>query len=389
MSLFDPLPFQAALVARAEQLAHDVLRPRADELDRTAQFPRANFDDLARAGLFGLRVPSRWGGQGADVQTAVMVIERLARACGSTAMCFKMHCEAVEPIWRLANAEQVEAFVRPIAAGQLLASTAISEAGTGSHTWVMQSYATRAGEDYDLTEVHKGWVTSAGHADLYFTPVLHGRDAGTGNYTAFVIEKNAVTWSIDGPWNGLGMRANASSPMTFKGRVTAARHRLGGESGWQAQVFPVFMPFSMVTFAAVYLGLAEGAFELAVEHVTGRAYGDTKTSLARLDGVQRYLGEMRLSLDRTRAFVMAVCRQLDDAGAADPRHLIECVCAADETALEVTRAAMNLGGGKAYAGANALGRYLRDAQAGAVMAPTDDVVKLRVGRIMLGLPQFG
>jgi alkylation response protein AidB-like acyl-CoA dehydrogenase len=389
MSLFEPAPHQKPLVDLAAKLADDILRPRADAVDASAAFPRENFDALATAGLFGLRIPTRWGGQGADVATAVMVIERLARACGSTAMCFKMHCEAVEPLWRLANAEQVEAFVRPVAAGKLLCTTAISESGTGSHTWVMQSYATRGGDTYDLTEVHKGWVTSSGHADLYFTPVLHDKAAGSGNYTAFMIEKTAVQWTIDGPWNGLGMRANASSPMTFKGRLSAARHRLGDESGWQKQAFPVFMPFSMLTFAAVYLGIAEGAFEEAIAHVTGRKYGDTGSNLAKLDGIQRYIGEMRLSLDRTRALVMAVARQLDDEGSADPRHLIETVCAADETALEVTRIAMNIGGGKSYAGANPLGRYLRDAQAGSVMAPTDDMVKLRVGRLLVGLPQFG
>ncbi|MCB2106420.1 MAG: acyl-CoA/acyl-ACP dehydrogenase [Rhodobacteraceae bacterium] len=389
MTLFAPLPRQENLVKLAEQLAGDVLRPRADEVDRTAEFPRANFDELAKAGLFGMRIPAKWGGLGADVQTAVMVIERLARACASTAMCFKMHSEATEPIWRLANPEQVEAFVKPIAAGKLLVTSAISEAGTGSHTWVMQSHATRNGDKYDLTEVHKGWVTSSGHADLYFTPVLHDKGAGTGNYTAFVIEKAATQWTIDAPWNGLGMRANASSPMTFKGSVKASRNRLGDECAWQTRVFPAFMPFSMITFAAVFLGIAEGACEEAMAHVTGRKYGDTGSPLAKLDGIQRYLGEMRLSIDRTRAFVMAVARQMDDEGAADPRHLIQCVCAADETALEVARAAMNIGGGKSYAGANSLGRYLRDAQAGSVMAPTDDVVKLRVGRLMLGLPQFG
>lgn len=389
MSLFDPSPYQKGLVDEAARLADEVLRPRADKVDADAAFPTEGFAALAKAGFYGLRIPERWGGRGADNRTAVMVIERLARACGSTAMCFKMHCESIEPLWRLGNPDQIEAFVKPIAAGKLLSTSAISESGTGSHTWVMQSYATKSGNDYELSEVHKGWVTSSGHADLYFAPVLHDKAAGAGNYTAFMVEKAKVGWTIDAPWNGHGMRANASSPMTFKGKLSAARHRLGEEGGWQKQVFPIFMPFSMLTFAAVYLGIAEGAFEEAIAHVTGRKYGDTGSNLAKLDGIQRYIGEMRLSLDRTRAFVMAVAGQLDDTGAADPRHLIETVCAADETALEVTRIAMNIGGGKSYAGANPLGRYMRDAQAGSVMAPTDDIVKLRVGRLIVGLPQFG
>ncbi|MBT7450600.1 MAG: hypothetical protein HN793_07210, partial [Rhodospirillaceae bacterium] len=216
MPLFDPTLEQRRFVAIAEDLAENQLRPRADEVDATAVFPKENFDAFAKAGLLGLRIPENLGGMGADVLSAVMVIERLARACGSTGMCFKMHCESTEPMWRLATAEQNERFVKPIAAGERITTTAIAETGTGSHTWSLQSSVTRNEESYELSNVRKGWVTSSEHADLYFTPAMLD-DAGPGQFTSFVLEKNAVDWSIDGPWNGLGMRANASSPMTFSG----------------------------------------------------------------------------------------------------------------------------------------------------------------------------
>ncbi|MBT4739789.1 MAG: acyl-CoA/acyl-ACP dehydrogenase [Rhodospirillaceae bacterium] len=386
MPLFDPTLEQRRFVAIAEDLAENQLRPRADEVDATAVFPKENFDAFAKAGLLGLRIPENLGGMGADVLSAVMVIERLARACGSTGMCFKMHCESTEPMWRLATAEQNERFVKPIAAGERITTTAIAETGTGSHTWSLQSSVTRNEESYELSNVRKGWVTSSEHADLYFTPAMLD-DAGPGQFTSFVLEKNAVDWSIDGPWNGLGMRANASSPMTFSGTLPQG-NRLGGESAWQTEVLPVFMPFSMITFAAVYLGIAEGAYATCVDHVTGRAYGDTGSKLAEIDGIQRYIGEMRIALDRTRALVYAVADLIERNDIADPAPFIESVCAADETALFVTRTAMNVGGGRSYGGQNALGRYLRDAQAGSVMAPTDDIIKLRVGRMQLGQPQF-
>ena len=386
MPLFEPTPEQQPFLQIAEDLAETQLCPRADEVDETATFPKENFDAFAKAGLLGLRIPKALGGMGADVLSAVVVIERLSRACGSTGMCFKMHCESTEPMWRLATDEQVERFVKPIAAGERITTTAIAEAGTGSHTWLLQSSITPIEGGYDLSNVRKGWVTSSEHADLYFTPaMLDG--AGPGQFTSFVLEKKAVEWSIDGPWNGLGMRANASSPMTFSGTVPEG-NRLGGESAWQTEVLPVFMPFSMITFAAVYLGIAEGAYETCVDHVTGRAYGDTGSKLAEIDGIQRYVGEMRIALDRTRALIYTVAGLIENGDIADTRPFIECVCAADETSLFVTRTAMNIGGGRSYGGANALGRYLRDAQAGSVMAPTDDMIKLRVGRMQLGQPQF-
>ena len=386
MSLFEPSPEQNCFLSIAEDLAETQLRPRADAIDESATFSKENFDAFAEAGLLGLRIPTEYGGMGADVLSAVMVIERLSRACGSTGMCFKMHSESTESIWRLASEEQIERFVKPIAQGKRITTTAIAEVGTGSHTWSLQSSIKAIEDGYELSNVRKGWVTSSEHADLYFTPaMLDG--AGPGQFTSFVLEKSEVQWSIDAPWKGLGMRANASSPMTFTGTVPAG-NRLGGESAWQTEVLPIFMPFSMITFAAVYLGIAEGAYATCLDHVTGRAYGDTGSKLAQIDGIQRYVGEMKLALDQTRALIYSVANLIEAGDIADPAPFIECNCAADETALFVTRTALNIGGGRSYGGANALGRYMRDAQAGSVMAPTDDMIKLRVGRLQLGLPQF-
>ncbi len=386
MPLFELTPEQEPFLKIADDLAENQLRPNADALDEAATFPKENFDALAKSGLLGLRIPKDLGGMGADVLTSVLVIERLARACGSTGMCFKMHCESTEPIWRLATDDQKERFVKPIANGERITTTAIAEAGTGSHVWSLQSSIKPVDGGYDLANVRKGWVTSSEHADLYFTPAMLD-DADPGHFTSFVLEKSEVKWSVDAPWKGLGMRANASSPMTFSGTVPTA-NRLGGESSWPTEVMPVFMPFSMITFAAVYLGIAEGAYATSLDHVTGRAYGDTGSKLAEIDGIQRYIGEMKLALDQTRALVYLVSNLIETGDIADVAPLIECVCAADETALFVTRTAMNIGGGRSYGGANPLGRYMRDAQAGSVMAPTDDMIKLRVGRMQLGLPQF-
>ena len=161
MPLFDPRPEQKHFLSIAEDLAENQLRPQADNVDETGQFPKENFDAFSSTGLLGLRIPKHHGGMGADVLSAVMVIERLSRACGSTGMCFKMHCESTEPIWRLAKDEQVNRFVKPIAAGERITTTAIAEAGTGSHTWSLQSSITPFEDGYELSNVRKGWVTSS------------------------------------------------------------------------------------------------------------------------------------------------------------------------------------------------------------------------------------
>jgi isovaleryl-CoA dehydrogenase len=139
-----------------------------------------------------------------------------------------------------------------------------------------------------------------------------------------------------------------------------------------------------LSYAAVYLGCAEGAFAEMRRHVLERSFPATGAGLARIETVQRYVGEMQISLDRTRALVYTVARAADDGAITEMTPLMTAVVAADETALDITQTAMTVGGGIAYARHNALERYLRDARAAPVMAPVDDVTKLAVGRAVLG-----
>jgi len=386
MPLFEKTDAQKKLLNIADILAEDVLKPSASKIDELACFPEENFKAISSQGLYGLRIPKILGGLEADVLTSVLVIERLSRACGSTGMCFKMHCESTEPIWRLANNKILEKIVKEIADGEKLTTTAISEFGTGSHVWSLQSKVERKNANYSLSDVKKGWVTSSTHADIFFLPAMLD-NAEKGHFTSFVLDRKNIKCTIDSPWKGFGMKGNASSPMTFSGNVSE-KNRLGSESAWQTEVAKFFMPFSMITFAAVYLGIAEGAYEECLNHLSGRIYGDEGSKLLEIDGIQRYVGEMKIALDQTRAFIYSVAELIEKGETADVSPLIQAVCAADQTALFVTRTAMNLGGGRSYGGENSLGRYLRDAQAGSVMAPTDDMIKLRVGRLQLGQPQF-
>jgi len=139
MPLFEITDAQKKLLNIADSLAEDVLKPSASKIDELACFPEENFKAISSQGFYGLRIPRKLGGLEADVLTSVLVIERLSRACGSTGMCFKMHCESTEPIWRLANNEILQQMVKGIAAGEKLTTTAISEFGTGSHVWSLQS----------------------------------------------------------------------------------------------------------------------------------------------------------------------------------------------------------------------------------------------------------
>jgi isovaleryl-CoA dehydrogenase len=377
---------QQRLLSLAQDLAHSQLEPRAAEVDHQPCFPRENFAALREAGLMGMTVKPEHGGLGADILSVVLVVEALAQACPSTSMCFKMHLEAIQALTRLATPDQVERLLRPIARGEKLATVAGSEPGSGSQTGTaLTSSATKVGPDYAVENVQKSFVTSANEADLFFFLTRHDPSCPPHVGTAFMVERDKIDCSVLYPWDGLGMRGNGSSPMTFSGKISEA-NRIVGEGGLARDVFPVLFPFVCTSYAAVFLGVAQGAFEVVCQHVKARRFEGSGKTLAEIETIQRYIAEMKLSLDRTRALLHHAAILADQGHLEDMTVFFEAMVAADETALEVTSTAMTVGGGMAFAKRNALERYLRDARAGTVMGPTDDICKLTVARMHLGLP---
>ncbi len=174
-----------------------------------------------------------------------------------------------------------------------------------------------------------------------------------------------------------------SCHVTFSG--TIPKSNVVGNVGGMADMRRFHLPFVFLTYAAVYLGIAEGAFEEARRHVAGRIFLPAGTSLAQVQTVQRYFGKLMVSIDRTQALVYSAASLADRGAINDLVPFQTASVAADETALEVTNTAMIVGGGISYAKRNALERYLRDARAGVVMVPQDDLVKLTLGRIVLGI----
>ncbi len=369
---------QKELQALARRIAQEHLRPRAAQIDRDATFPVDSIQELGKVGLWGLTIPREYGGRGADMLSTVLVIEALAQECASTAMCFKMHLEAVNPLAHLATPEQAERFLGPIARGELFMSVASNEPATGRP---MQSLAKPVQGGFYIDKAEKAFVTSSHYSHLF--QFLANHEPNAPSPTAFIVERDKMECSVQGEWDGLGMRGNDSCHVTFSG--TIPNSNVVGSIGGMADVRKFHLPFVFLTYAAVYLGIAEGAFEEAKRHVTGRTFLPAGRSLAQVETVQRYFGEMMVSIDRTQALVYSAASLADRGAINDLIPFQTASVAGDETALEVTNTAMIVGGGTSFAKRNSLERYLRDARAGVVMVPQDDLVKLTLGRAVLGV----
>lgn len=364
---------QNAWLEKAGSIANAVLAPRAAEIDRTAQYPRESMEALRAAGFFGLRASKEHGGGGADLLTTVLVVEELAKKCPSTAMCYKMHLEASEMLVRIPTPEQVERLVGPLARGEALYTVAGGETsgkqGDDWHPTGAFSAVDVTPGGYRLDGVRKSYVTSAGEATHYFMLIQAGSDAPKGALTALIVERDKIDWKKDGEWNGLGMRGNESTPVCFTGEVPK-ENRLGNEHEGGRNLGVVMMPVVALTYAAAYLGIGAGAYEIA----SIEAPKQYPSGARRLDNPinKRRMGQMSASLEAARSLLHLAAKAGDEGRVKAPLPYIQAKVVASETSVRVTSELMTMFGGTAFAARLPFERYFRDARAGMVMGLAND-----------------
>jgi alkylation response protein AidB-like acyl-CoA dehydrogenase len=366
---------------KAVQGVVQVAAENAAEVDVSGAFPREAIDGLASEGLMGLTCAPEVGGAGQGMRSAATVVEALAGSCASTAMVAMMHYCAVAVLEAHAPAE----IRRELAAGRKLGTLAFSEVGSRSHFWAPLSSATAKG-DQVLLDADKSWVTSAGEADFY---VWSSRPvAADGASSLWLVTAGTQGIEVGANFNGLGMRGNASRPMTARGAAVPRSAELGPDGGGFDIMMGVVLPWFQVLNSAVSIGIAGAAVEKTAAHA-GRSRLEHLNQTLADQPVNRYhIARMRLQTDQAKALL------LDTLGAIESSHpdamlrVLEVKASASEAAVAVTDLAMRVCGGAAFRKEVGVERNFRDARAATVMAPTTDVLYDFIGKAVCGLPLF-
>ncbi|MCW5653610.1 acyl-CoA dehydrogenase family protein [Hydrogenophaga sp.] len=359
----------------------DTLEPLALRTDAEARFPREMISALGQAGLLGLVSAVSVGGQGKGLREAVDVVSRIAQTCPSTAMVVCMHYCATAVI----EAFGAEPVRRAIAQGQHLSTLAFSEAESRSHFWAPVGTASAEG-DAVVLDARKSWVTSAFEADSY---VWSSKPlAAEGASSLWLVDAKLPGLSQPGHFDGLGLRGNASTPITAKGVRVKAGDRLGEDGKGFDTMMGVVLPWFVSLSAACSVGIMEGAIARAAGHAGGTRHQHLGSSLADLPTIRAYLARARIKADMSRALLDDTVAAIG-AGRPDTMlRVLEVKAAAAEHALEVTDIAMRVCGGAAFRKEAGIERLFRDARASSVMAPTSDVLYDFIGKAVTGLPLF-
>jgi alkylation response protein AidB-like acyl-CoA dehydrogenase len=365
-----------------EGIIGTVIEPRAAMIDETSTFPREAVDALGKAGLLGLISSPEVGGMGLGPSTASAMVERIAKACGSTAMVVTMHLSATAAI----EAHGDTASRTAIAGGTHLSTLAFSEKGSRSQFWATLGTATTDGDSVKL-DAEKSWVTSAGEADSYvWTSKPLAADAPS---TLWLVPNGTPGLEVSAAFDGLGLRGNASSPMTAVGAAVPKSAMLGADGGGLDIALGAVLPWFQLLNASMSLGTMEAATAKATAHASAARFEHLDQSLAAQPETRARLARMRFVTDQTRTLIADTASAMESGREDAMLRVLESKAIAAENALTVTDLAMRVGGGAAFRKDIGIERNFRDARAASVMAPTTDALSDFVGRIMCGMPLFG
>ena len=375
-------PDTAVYSAALERICTDTVGPDAPGVDQEGTFPERGLRALSAAGLMGAVSAPEVGGLGLGFRGAAAIVGRLAQECGSTAMVTCMHYSGTAVLEAFGPRDVREAAAR----GVHLSTLAFSETGSRSHFWAPVSTA-RPDGDRVVLDAQKSFATSASRASAYVWS-SKPLQPDSGLSTLWLVPADSPGIRVHGPFNGLGLRGNDSSPISADGTSIPATAMLGEDGKGFDIMMGTVLPMFNVLSAACSVGLMEAAVQRTALHASAARYAHLDAKLADLPTIRSYIARMRIRADMARTLLDDTIAALETGRADTMLRVLSCKAAAGDAALEVMETAMRVCGGAAFRKDLALERYFRDGQAASVMGPTTDVLYDFVGKAVCGMNLF-
>jgi len=354
--------------------------PRAEGIDQREEFPAELISKAAELGLLGITIPEAWGGAGQDQLAFALLIEELARACGSTAAIVDVHISVgSEPIVRFGSDAQKRRYLPGLASGTRLAAFALTEPDAGSDAAALKTTARRENGSYVLNG-EKTFVTNAGPADLYVVMASTAPGRGARGITAFLVERDTPGFSIGSPFKKMGLRGSPTAPLRFTDCRIDAGQRLGAE-GDGFVIAMQALDSGRIGISAQAVGLAQGALDDACRYLRERhQFG---RPLAQFQGLQFMVADMATRIEAAR---LLTYRAALAHSAREPVTKAASIAKlfATDMAMEVTIDALQLLGGYGFLEDYPMSRRMRDAKACQIYEGTNQIQRIVIARELLG-----
>ena len=377
---------QEALVQTAARLARENFAPRAASYDANATFPFENYQDLREAGLLALTVPTEYGGLASDPTTYALTLLEIAKGCPATALTFNMHANVLGGFLTvLATPEQQRRYYsRVIEEGALFASITSEPDSSFRDRFVLRTAFQPVPGGYRVHGI-KHFCSLGDAADYYFVSgLLEGSESAHDGILSALIPRAGSGIQVERMWDATGMRGTTSHTIRYD--ATVSQDQVIGEQG---QFFQADFSGFALGYAAVYLGIAEAAFEHIVEYAKNRVIAPATEPLSHNPLTQRSIGEMAIQLRAGKLLLLDAARAKSQGSKSETTSAInQAKYFSAELGTTITSQAMRLAGGGGILKSSPLERWHRDSLAGPVMPPANDRCLETVGKIACGLDAF-
>ena len=364
-----------ALRESVRALATKKIAPFAKAVDEESRFPQEAYEALQSADLAAAHIDSKYGGQGADALATVIIIEEVARVCGSSSLIPAVNKLGSLPIILAGSNELKEKYLTQLAAGKGF-SYCQSESEAGSDAAAMKTKAVKSGSDWIISGSKK-WISNAGFSDFYTVLAQTDPALGAKGITAFVVEKSDAGVSFGAHEKKMGFRGSPTREVYFDNVKISDDRRLG-EVGSGFALAMKTLDHTRITIAAQALGIAQGAFEVATKYSHERKQFGKE--IFDFQGVQFMLADMAMNIAAARTLTYSAAVK-SERGEKDLTFFSAAAkCFATDVAMKVTTDAVQVLGGYGYVSDYPVERMMRDAKLTQIYEGTNQVQRVVMAR---------
>ncbi len=355
------------------------IAPYADEWDRRNELAYEAFQKMASIGLTGLTVPEEYGGQGGSMMNGFLASVELARASVSVASIIGTHTGlALGGLYRYGNEEQRRKFVVPAAKGEKLCSYALTEHEASSDISRMSTTARREGDEWVING-SKCFISNGNRADIILLFATIDKQLGHRGITAFVVEKGTPGFSVGKVEDKMGIRAESAAELMFDDMHLPLENQIG-EIGKGMRIALSILDEGRLDVSGQGVGVASAALDAAIAYSKQRQqFGQP---ISEFQGIQWMMVDMATAVDAAWLLGYRAAR-VAETGQRFSKEVAEAKLFAANTAVDVTRKALQIHGGYGYMKDLPLERYYRDAKILEIYEGTSEVQKLVISRALL------
>jgi alkylation response protein AidB-like acyl-CoA dehydrogenase len=360
----------------ARDFAQTELLPGVIERDNKQQFPDELVKKMGDLGFLGIMVDPKYGGSGMDTISYVLIMEELSKIDASASVIVSVNnslvCYGIE---QYGSEEQKQKYLTKLATGEYLGAFCLSEPEAGSDATSQKTTAIDMGDHYVLNGT-KNWITNGGRSDVYLVIAQTERDKGHKGINVFIVEKGMDGFDIGPKEDKLGIRGSDTHTLQFNDVKVPKENRIG-EDGFGFKFAMKTLSGGRIGIAAQALGIASGAYELALKYSKERkAFG---TEICNHQAIAFKLADMYTEISAARHLVMNAAWDKDQGNNYDMSSAMAKVYAS-KVAMEQTVEAVQIHGGNGFVKEYHVERLMRDAKITQIYEGTSEIQKIVISR---------